>query len=160
QGSPVLVEYGVNNFGFALITVAIYFIIQQLENYILVPRIIGSGVNLHPIVVLVGVTVGYNLFGILGALFAAPVLASLRVLGAYIHAKLLDYSPTPRPVQTASGRYRPLVYRRTVTGDELAARSERQQRQAALAGARYRQADDDEERADAGSTTTQALNPP
>src|SRR5690606_29865756 len=63
QGSTVLNEYGVNNFGFALITVAIYFIIQQLENYILVPRIIGRGVNLHPIVVLCGVGIGFNLFG-------------------------------------------------------------------------------------------------
>ena len=118
QGSTVLNEYGVNNFGFAMITVAIYFIIQQLENYILVPRIIGHGVNLHPIVVLCGVAIGFNLFGILGALFAAPVLASLRVLGAYIHAKLLDYPPfqdQPLPPE----RRRAKVYRRTVRGDEL-----------------------------------------
>jgi predicted PurR-regulated permease PerM len=121
QGSPVLAEYGVNNFGFALITAAIYFIIQQLENYILVPRIIGSGVNLHPIVVLVGVTIGFNLFGILGALFAAPVIASLRVLGAYIHAKLLDYAPFQDMVLPPRRR-RTVVYRRAVTGDELAAR--------------------------------------
>jgi predicted PurR-regulated permease PerM len=118
QGSTVLNEYGVNNFGFALITAAIYFIIQQLENYILVPRIIGRGVNLHPIVVLCGVGIGYNLFGILGALFAAPVLASLRVLGAYIHAKLLDYPPfqgQPLPPDRRQAK----VYRRTVRGDEL-----------------------------------------
>jgi predicted PurR-regulated permease PerM len=118
QGSNVLDAYGVNNFGFALITAAIYFIIQQLENYILVPRIIGKGVNLHPIVVLCGVGIGFNLFGILGALFAAPVLASLRVLGAYVHAKLLDYPPFlnhPLPPD----RRRSKVYRRTVRGDEL-----------------------------------------
>lgn len=122
QGSTVLNEYGVNNFGFALITVAIYFIIQQLENYILVPRIIGRGVNLHPIVVLCGVGIGFNLFGILGALFAAPVLASLRVLGAYIHAKLLDYPPfknQPIPPE----RRRAQVYRRTVRGRDLPPRS-------------------------------------
>lgn len=118
QGSTVLNEYGVNNFGFALITVAIYFIIQQLENYILVPRIIGRGVNLHPIVVLCGVGIGFNLFGVMGALFSAPVIASLRVLGAYIHAKLLDYPPfqdDPLPPD----RRRTQVYRRTVRGDEL-----------------------------------------
>jgi predicted PurR-regulated permease PerM len=122
QGSTVLNEYGVNNFGFALITAAIYFIIQQLENYILVPRIIGRGVNLHPIVVLCGVGIGFNLFGILGALFAAPVLASLRVLGAYVHAKLLDYPPFqghPLPPD----RRRATVYRRTVRGDELPPRT-------------------------------------
>jgi predicted PurR-regulated permease PerM len=122
QGSTVLAAYGINNFGFALITVAIYFIIQQLENNILVPRIIGGGVNLHPVVVICAVAVGYNLFGILGALFAAPVVASLRVLGAYIHAKLLDYPPFEG--QSASRRPRgPVVYRRTVTGEELAVRA-------------------------------------
>jgi predicted PurR-regulated permease PerM len=118
QGSNVLNAYGVNNFGFALITVAIYFIIQQLENYILVPRIIGRGVNLHPIVVLCGVGIGFNLFGIMGALFAAPVLASLRVLGAYVHAKLLDYVPFENQPLPPDQR-RAQVYRRTVRGDKL-----------------------------------------
>lgn len=121
QGSNVLDAYGVNNFGFALITTAIYFIIQQLENYILVPRIIGKGVNLHPIVVLCGVGIGFNLFGVLGALFAAPVLASLRVLGAYVHAKLLDY-PAFLNQPLPPDRRRSNVYRRTVRGDELPAR--------------------------------------
>jgi predicted PurR-regulated permease PerM len=118
QGSTVLNEYGINNFSFTLITVAIYFIIQQLENYILVPRIIGHGVNLHPIIILSGVAVGFNLFGVLGALFAAPVLASMRVLGGYVHAKLLDY-PAFQDDPPPSKRQRAQVYRRTVKGDEL-----------------------------------------
>ena len=52
QGSDVMRELGINNLGFALITVGIYFLIQQLENNILVPRIIGDSVNLHPIIVI------------------------------------------------------------------------------------------------------------
>lgn len=118
QGSPVMLDLGINNFGFALITVAIYFIIQQLENNILVPRIIGSSVNLHPIVVICGVAVGFNIFGILGALLAAPTIASIRVLGGYIHAKLLGYDPLVlgEPVRKRSQ----VIYRRSVTGDELA----------------------------------------
>jgi predicted PurR-regulated permease PerM len=122
QGSTVLGEYGVNNFGFALITVAIYFIIQQLEAYILVPRIIGGNVRLHPVVVVAGVAIGYNVAGIAGAFFAAPVIATCRVLGGYIHAKLLDYPPfINQPLRPRKPR-RPFTYRRTVTGDELAAR--------------------------------------
>jgi predicted PurR-regulated permease PerM len=121
QGSSVLSEYGVGNMGFALITVAIYFVIQQLEAYILVPRIIGGNVRLHPVVVVAGVAIGYNVAGIAGAFFAAPVIATCRVLGGYIHAKLLDYPPffnQPLPLRR---RRRPFSYRRTVTGDELAA---------------------------------------
>ena len=91
--SELLLGMGVNNVGFAIITVATYFIIQQLENSVLVPRIIGDSVNLHPVVIICGVFVGFNIAGVLGAFLAAPVMASLRVLGGYVHAKLLDYPP-------------------------------------------------------------------
>jgi predicted PurR-regulated permease PerM len=118
QGSTVLQEYGINNLGFAVITVAVYFIIQQLENTIIVPRVIGSSVNLHPIVVICGVIVGFNLAGIWGAFFAAPIIASSRIVAGYIHAKLLDYPPFQDAHRSWATR-RPKIYRRTVKGDEL-----------------------------------------
>jgi len=93
QGSPFLAEYGINNFEFAAITIATYFVIQQLENNLLVPRIIGNNINLHPIVILCSVAVGLNTAGILGALLASPVIATVRVVGSYLYAKLLDYPP-------------------------------------------------------------------
>lgn len=122
QGSDVLAPYGIGHFGFALITIAIYFIVQQLENNILVPRIIGGVVNLHPIVVMCGVIVGFQLAGILGALFAAPVLSTMRIVGSYIYAKLLDVPPFEGQDLPAKKSGRTEVYRRTVTGEELAAR--------------------------------------
>jgi predicted PurR-regulated permease PerM len=118
QGSDVLAVYGISNFGFALITVAIYFIIQQLENSIVVPRVIGSSVNLHPVVVICGVVIGFNLAGIWGAFFAAPVIASFRVLGSYIHAKLLDYPPFLGHRLPPVRPRRPFIYRRTVKGED------------------------------------------
>jgi len=117
QGSDVLRPYGIDNVSFALITIAIYFIIQQLENNIVVPRVIGDSVNLHPVIVICGVVVGFSLANILGAFLAAPLIASLRVVGGYIHAKLLDYPPFQ------DGRFarkqRRLTYRRVVKGEEL-----------------------------------------
>ncbi|MDQ3250474.1 MAG: AI-2E family transporter [Chloroflexota bacterium] len=114
QGSDVLGVYGINNVSFALITVAIYFIIQQMENNILVPRIIGDSVNLHPIVIICGAVVGFNVAGLLGAFLAAPTVASLRVVGGYVHAKLLDYPPFEQhPLPPLRSR-RPFIYRRTI----------------------------------------------
>lgn len=114
QGSDVLAVYGITNVSFALITVGIYFIIQQMENNIVVPRIIGDSVNLHPIIVICGAFVGFNMAGLLGAFLAAPVIASLRVIGGYVHAKLLDYPPFEgHPLPPPRSR-RPFVYRRTV----------------------------------------------
>ena len=92
QGSTVL---NIPNWQFALVTLALYVIIQQLENNLLVPRVIGSAVNVHPFLVLVGIVVGAQLYGVLGALLAAPTLATLRILAQYVHARLLDKPPFP-----------------------------------------------------------------
>lgn len=116
QGSSVLEPMGIDNVGFALITVGIYLLIQQLENNILVPRIIGDSINLHPIVVICAVAVGLSVGGILGALLAPPVVATFRVIGSYIHAKLLDYPPFMGRTLPANV---PRTYRRKVTGREL-----------------------------------------
>lgn len=47
--------------------------IQQLENHLLVPRIAGDAVGLHPIAALLAVLVGVEVAGIVGALFAVPL---------------------------------------------------------------------------------------
>ncbi len=111
QGSTIL-EIG--NLQFALLTVGIYFVVQQLENQLLVPRIIGTSVNLHPIVVLCGVVVGASVGGVLGAFLAAPIVASLRVVGSYVHAKLLDYPPFLNARIAAEDWRQSDVYRRVV----------------------------------------------
>lgn len=113
QGSATL---DLSNLHFALLTIGVYFIIQQLENQLLVPRIIGTSVHLHPVVVLCGVVVGASVGGILGAFLAAPVIASLRLIGSYLHAKLLDYPPFSE--RSYAERTRPGVfYRRVVVPD-------------------------------------------
>ncbi len=117
QGSTVLGPLGIDKMSFALITVGIYFLIQQLENNIVVPRVIGDSVNLHPIVVICGVVIGFNVAGLLGAFLAAPVIASLRVIGGYIHAKLLDYPPFDGRIGVAPPR--PRTYRRTLRGEDI-----------------------------------------
>jgi hypothetical protein len=123
QGSTAL---PVSNFTFVLITLAIYFIVQQIENNYFVPRIIGQSVNLHPLVILVGVIVGATQAGILGAFLAAPVLASVRVIGSYAYNKILDREPFPPPSPPPTVLPRPpsrwpQMFRRKKQDDELAA---------------------------------------
>lgn len=86
-----------NNLIFALIVILVYVLIQQIENNVLVPRIMGASLNLHPLIVLVGVVVGASFAGILGAFLAGPVLASLKIMGAYAHAKIVDRDPFAQP---------------------------------------------------------------
>jgi predicted PurR-regulated permease PerM len=50
-------------------------VIQQIENNLLVPRIQGAAVGLHPLVTLLAVLIGVELAGPAGAIFAVPVTA-------------------------------------------------------------------------------------
>ncbi|MCB0212513.1 MAG: AI-2E family transporter [Anaerolineae bacterium] len=98
QGSTVL---DVNNFLFMLIIIGYYFIVQQIENAIVIPRVIGDAVDLHPVVILVGVIVGANVAGVVGALLAAPVIASAREIMRYLYIKVLGEDPFPPKPQEA-----------------------------------------------------------
>jgi predicted PurR-regulated permease PerM len=111
QGSTYL---PLSNGWFALLVIGLYVVIQQLENNILVPRIIGRSLNLHPLVVIIGAIAGASLAGVLGIFLAAPILASLRILGEYFHCKLLDLEPFDElrassfPVQEDKGEPEPM----------------------------------------------------
>jgi predicted PurR-regulated permease PerM len=68
------------NFPVATIAWVIWAVIyQQVENYLIQPRIQSKAVNVHPFVVLVSVLFGSTLFGIPGALLAIPVAASAQI---------------------------------------------------------------------------------
>lgn len=55
-------------------------IIQQIDGWFIVPKIVGDCVKLHPIVVLLAILIGGNLFGLIGMLIAVPVAALIRLL--------------------------------------------------------------------------------
>jgi predicted PurR-regulated permease PerM len=86
QGSSVL---SVSNLVFALIVIVFYLVVQQLENSIIVPRLIGQAVDLPPILIMAGVIVGASVGGILGAFMAAPIIATGRILAQYAYNKIV-----------------------------------------------------------------------
>jgi predicted PurR-regulated permease PerM len=78
---------------FVLLVLAAAVVYAQVDLNILIPRIIGGSVRLHPIVVLLGVIAGIEIAGVLGAALAAPTIASLRIAGRYVYAMLTDTEP-------------------------------------------------------------------
>ncbi len=90
QGSTWL---RVNNLVFALIVFGLYGVIQQLEGNLITPRIVGQAIELPPVIVLVGVVVGTSTAGLLGAILAAPSIATARVILVYSWNKILDRDP-------------------------------------------------------------------
>ena len=85
----------------ALATAILYVIVQQLENNILVPKVMERAVGLHPILVMVGVLAGGVLYGIVGIVIAVPLMAAMqvlimRLLVPWLIAQMSD-DPEPEP---------------------------------------------------------------
>lgn len=72
----------------AVLTAILFVIIQQLEGNVLTPRIQGQAVRVHPILVFLAVIAGGELAGLIGIVFAVPVVAVLRVLYDFFKARL------------------------------------------------------------------------
>jgi predicted PurR-regulated permease PerM len=92
QGSD---RINVSNVVFALIVVGAYAIIQQLESNLITPRILGGAMAVSPLAILIGILVGFSGAGVLGAVVAVPVVATLREIFFYMRAKLVEEEPYP-----------------------------------------------------------------
>lgn len=59
---------------------AMYFVIQQLENHLLVPQVMKRAVGLNPLVVILAIAIGSKLFGFAGALLAVPLAVVVQII--------------------------------------------------------------------------------
>lgn len=75
----VLIAFGISALsGFA--TSALYFLVQQLENYILVPKVMEKSVGVNPIITLLALAIGFRLAGVFGIIISVPVVITSQVL--------------------------------------------------------------------------------
>jgi predicted PurR-regulated permease PerM len=66
----------------------LYTLVQQLENNLLVPKIQGDAVELHPAAVIFAIIIGGALAGLLGAILALPIAAASRDIVRYLFRRL------------------------------------------------------------------------
>lgn len=64
----------------AILVVVLYVVIQQLENNIIVPKVMERAVGISPLTVLVSMLIGGTLFGIAGIILAVPVASGVHVI--------------------------------------------------------------------------------
>jgi predicted PurR-regulated permease PerM len=85
------------NFPTATIIWAIWAIVyQQFENHVIQPQIQKRTVNVHPFITIVSVLFGATLLGVLGALVAIPVAASIQILfREYVDIRTMSIKPEP-----------------------------------------------------------------
>jgi predicted PurR-regulated permease PerM len=71
---------------------------QQLENHLIQPQIQKRTVNVHPFITIVAVLFGATLLGVLGALVAIPIAASIQILvREYVDLRTMSIKPDPPP---------------------------------------------------------------
>ena len=90
-------NWGLTSFQFVIVVGIVMMIIQQIENNFLVPKIVGDALDLNPLIVFVGALAGATFAGVLGTILAAPVLATLKLIGVYAWRKMFDLDPFPEP---------------------------------------------------------------
>jgi predicted PurR-regulated permease PerM len=79
----VIVAFATSNLWPQTILVAAFFVLyQQLENYLIAPRVMRNSVEMPAVAVLLAALLGGSVLGLIGALMAIPVAAAIRVIAA------------------------------------------------------------------------------
>lgn len=89
--------FGLVNWQYAVMVLGIAFVVDFFFDNYIAPSFFGRTLGIHPAAVLVFAIVAANLFGILGLFLAAPVAATLKLLGRYVLRKMFDLDPWPQP---------------------------------------------------------------
>lgn len=96
---------GTNPFGwgqitYGLVVAIMYLVLREAEDYVVVPRVLGRAVRLHPLIVLFALACGGVIAGLFGLLVAVPLAASIKIVGAYLYDKLVPQPPQFADIHT------------------------------------------------------------
>lgn len=100
----VLIALVANGPTTALIVLGLIVLVQQLEGNVLQPMLQSRSMDLHPVVILLAVTAGGSIFGIIGAFLSVPVAAVVAVLFRYI-GEVIDTQITETTEAHAKGAH-------------------------------------------------------
>ncbi len=108
QGSTL---FGLEPIWYAALVIGVAWITDLIMDNFVATRLLGNALKIHPAAVMVSALVGANLFGLVGVVLAAPVVATLKLVWNYLINRLLDIDPwtsisaspqpQPRPMMQA-----------------------------------------------------------
>lgn len=78
----------------ALATVSLYFLVQILENNFLVPKVMQKAVGVNPLIIILGLLMGWEVAGVAGAVLAIPLIIVIQTIGleVFSYKRLEDLS--------------------------------------------------------------------
>lgn len=97
----VLLALVANDWVNALLMLGVVLGVQQLESNVLQPLVMGKAVNLHPLAVFLAVAAGTATMGLVGAVFAVPIMAFINAFVKYLSRKPWLDDPDPDPESLA-----------------------------------------------------------
>jgi predicted PurR-regulated permease PerM len=83
----------------ALLVLLLYVLVQSIEGNFLIPHIMGRGLRLHPMIVLLAITAGFYLNGIVGAVLALPLASAVQI--TVRHLRTMSPEDEPDVVEAA-----------------------------------------------------------
>ncbi len=75
-----------------LLSIGVVIMAQLVDNIVVIPSVIANAVDLHPVLVIVGVLIFGNLFGMIGVILALPALAAAKIIYANLYANIYNAS--------------------------------------------------------------------
>ena len=103
--------FGLAPGAYAALVILFIILLNQFVDYFFIPRILGTSLGLPPAIVLIATLLGAVLAGALGLLLAAPIVASIVLLGRYIFRKMTDQSPWDPPIDEPPEQPEPALVR-------------------------------------------------
>ncbi len=70
----------------AIAAASLYFLVQQVENTVIVPKVMQKATGINPLVTMIALAVGFKMAGVLGAILAVPIVIVLHVLVVEVFA--------------------------------------------------------------------------
>jgi predicted PurR-regulated permease PerM len=81
---PAVAIGALNSPGTVIWVVIVFIVVQQIDGAIISPKIIGESIGIHPVIVILSLIFGGQMFGFWGMLLAIPIIAVLKVLLRHI----------------------------------------------------------------------------
>ena len=101
---PAILVALFNNPISALWVLVLFVALQQLEGHVVAPQVFRLSLRINPILIILGLLIGYQLYGIAGSLVALPVAAVIRQTAIYLRRHLVL---EPWPVSTSPDVLKP-----------------------------------------------------
>ena len=86
------INFGLDPFMGAVVVAIIYTVVRQVQDYLVMPQVMGRMAKLHPLLILFAAIAGEHVAGILGLVLAVPVTAMIRIILGFFLDKINERS--------------------------------------------------------------------